>query len=113
MNRCQMRWRIKPPSATTEQAPGSEPCLGMEQANRLAWKGNMQNPDGKQRSSPLPLSGLKKLNEQQIRQIDLALDAVGDYGEVHLIVRHGQLTYINRVESHRAWDSYGQDEPDS
>lgn len=69
----------------------------------------MENPDGKGRSLPALFRGLKKLNEQQIRQIDMALESVGDYGEVHLIVQHGQLKYINRVESHRAWDSYDED----
>lgn len=66
----------------------------------------MESPDGQERSLPFSLLGLKRLNEQQIRQIDMALESVGEYGEVHLIVRHGQLKYINRVESHRAWDSY-------
>ncbi len=71
----------------------------------------MESVDGKGTPLPsLPL-GLKKLNAQQIEQIDKALESVGDYGEVHLIVRHGQLKYINRVESHRAWDSFGDDKP--
>ena len=51
------------------------------------------------------LLGLKRLNEQRIRQIDMVLESVAEYEEVHLIVRHGQMKYINRVESHRAWDS--------
>ncbi len=72
-------------------------------------EGNMQSSDHKERSLPLP--GLKKLNEQQVRQIDTALESVGEYGEVHLIVQHGQLKYINRVESHWAWDSYEGDKP--
>jgi hypothetical protein len=77
----------------------------------MGAEGNMAIPDGKERSSLLSLLGLKRLNEQQIRQIDTALESVGDYGEVHLIVRHGELKYINRVESHRAWDSYNGSKP--
>ena len=53
---------------------------------------------------------LKKLTREQVRQIDDALASLPDYGEVRLIVQHGELRYINRVESHRAWDTkYRQD----
>ena len=45
---------------------------------------------------------LKKLTLDQVRQIDAALVAVGDYGEVHLIVQRGDLRYINKVESYKA-----------
>ncbi len=66
----------------------------------------MDKPDEKKRQSALGGLGLKRLTEQQIRQIDLALESVGEYGEVHLIIQHGELKYINRVESHRAWNSF-------
>jgi hypothetical protein len=69
----------------------------------------MENPDANESPLSSPFLGLKKLNEQQVRQIDLALESVGTYGEVHLIVRRGELKYINRVESHRAWDSYEEE----
>lgn len=46
---------------------------------------------------------LKKLDLDQVMRIDELLDSVGEYGEVHLVVQHGQLRYINRVESHKAW----------
>ena len=65
----------------------------------------MQSPDGNDRPTRAIPLGLKKLTEQQVRQIDMALESVGEYGEVRLIVQHGQLRYVNRVESHRAWDS--------
>ena len=45
---------------------------------------------------------LKKLTPDQVRQIDEALAAVGDYGEVHLIVQRGELRYVNKVESYKA-----------
>ena len=45
----------------------------------------------------------KKLDLEQVKHIDEMLASVGEYGEVHLIVQHGELRYINRVESHRAW----------
>lgn len=48
---------------------------------------------------------LKKLDLEQVKHIDEMLASVGEYGEVHLIVQHGELRYINRVESHRAWKS--------
>ncbi len=50
---------------------------------------------------------LRKLDLEQVRHIDELLASVGDYGEVHLIIQHGELRYINRVESHRAWKSDG------
>ena len=46
---------------------------------------------------------LKKLNVEQVRRIDALLASLGDYGEIHLIVQHGELRYINKVESYRAW----------
>lgn len=45
----------------------------------------------------------KKLNLEQIKQIDEALASIGDYGEVRLILQHGELRYINKVESQKAW----------
>jgi hypothetical protein len=51
---------------------------------------------------------LEFLTPAQVARIDALLATVGDYGEVHLIVQHGELRYINRVESHRAW---GDDDP--
>ena len=47
--------------------------------------------------------GLKKLNIDQIKRIDSLLASLGDYGEIHLIVQHGELRYINKVESYKAW----------
>lgn len=46
---------------------------------------------------------LKKLTAEQVQQIDELLSSLGDYGEIHLIVQRGQLKYINRVESRKAW----------
>lgn len=46
---------------------------------------------------------LRFLNLEQIRQIDNSLTSVGEYGEIHLIVQHGELRYINKVESVKAW----------
>ena len=54
-------------------------------------------------------SGLKlrKLSLQQVQRIDDMLASIGEYGEVQLVIQHGELRYINRVESHRAWDDNG------
>ena len=46
---------------------------------------------------------LKMLSIEQLRQIDELLSSVGEYGEVHLVIQHGELRYINRLESHKAW----------
>ena len=41
-------------------------------------------------------------NHPKVVDIDEALAAVGDYGEVHLIVQRGELRYVNKVESYKA-----------
>jgi len=53
------------------------------------------------RSHPKP--HLKKISEEQLKMIDEYLASIGSYGEVHLVVQNGELRYINRVESHKAW----------
>ena len=44
---------------------------------------------------------LKNLTPEQVQKIDEFLTSVGDYGEVDLVVQHGELRYINRIESHK------------
>ena len=64
----------------------------------------MSTPDGSNRKGIVSMTlGLKKLNDDQIRRIDSLLASLGDYGEIHLIVQHGELRYINKVESYKAW----------
>lgn len=65
-------------------------------------------PDNTTRATQFSLSSqkLKKLNLEQVKQIDEALASIGDYGEVHLILQHGELRYINKVESQKAWKNY-------
>ena len=46
---------------------------------------------------------LKKLTVEQVRSIDAVIDSLGEYGEVHLVVQHGELRYINKVQSFKAW----------
>ena len=48
-------------------------------------------------------SELRMLDLEQVHQIDEMLASVGEYGEVRLVIQNGELRYINRVESHRAW----------
>ncbi len=62
----------------------------------------MVSSDGNPKKNAVDL-GLKKLTMDQIRRIDSLLASLGDYGEVHLIVQHGELRYINKVESYKAW----------
>lgn len=52
---------------------------------------------------------LLKLNLQHIKRIDEMLAEVGEYGEVHIIVQHGELRYINKVESYRLSDKEEKD----
>ena len=45
---------------------------------------------------------LRFLTPAQARRIDELLAQVGEYGEVRLVVQHGELRYINKVESFKA-----------
>lgn len=45
---------------------------------------------------------LKKLTAEQVKHIDEVLASLGEYGEVHLVIQHGELRYINKVESFNA-----------
>ena len=45
---------------------------------------------------------LKKLTLDQVKHIDEVLASLGEYGELHLIIQHGELRYINKVESFSA-----------
>lgn len=65
-------------------------------------------------TSPLNTSGLAKnsqksktLTREQIQQINEFLLAIGDYGEIHLIVQRGELRFINKLESHKVWNEEG------
>ncbi len=46
--------------------------------------------------------GLEFLTVEQIQRIDQLLRAVGEYGEIHLIVQRGELRFINKIESFKA-----------
>ena len=63
----------------------------------------MFHSDDSQDSDRQPGLHLKKLSIDQIKRIDALLASLGDYGEIHLIVQHGELRYINKVESYKAW----------
>jgi hypothetical protein len=45
---------------------------------------------------------LTKLTLEQVKHIDEVLASLGEYGEIHLIIQHGELRYINKVESFSA-----------
>ncbi len=59
--------------------------------------------DGSQSKSVSQALELKKLTLEQVRTIDEMLASVGEYGEVDLVVQHGELRYINKVESFKVW----------
>lgn len=86
-------------------------------AERVNWRlrsGSPRRRGGRETSMQAGNSGdhggawaslnLKKLSPDQVRRIDEMLVSLGDYGELHLIVQHGDLRYINKVESYKAWD---------
>lgn len=55
-----------------------------------------------QDTSSLQQLNLKALTLDQVRRIDEVLASLEEYGEVRLIVQHGELRYINKVESFKA-----------
>jgi hypothetical protein len=59
--------------------------------------------DSSQAASFIQALKLKKLTLEQVRHIDEVLASLGEYGEVHLVVQRGELRYINKVESFKAW----------
>ena len=63
----------------------------------------MPHSDDHRREEKQGTLELKKLSLDQIKRIDALLASLGDYGEIHLIVQHGELRYINKVESYKAW----------
>lgn len=63
----------------------------------------MATSNNSQSTSPLRELRLKKLTAEQVKQIDQFLALIGDYGEVHVVVQHGEVKYINKVESHKVW----------
>jgi hypothetical protein len=42
---------------------------------------------------------LRFLSASQLKKIDEVLSELGEYGEVRLVVQHGELRYINKMES--------------
>ncbi|MBI1792655.1 MAG: hypothetical protein HYR70_00505 [Chloroflexi bacterium] len=46
----------------------------------------------------------RKLTPEQIAQINEILASLGDYGEIRLVIQHSELRYINKMESHKAWN---------
>ncbi len=73
----------------------------------------MPESDDPPKRTPLENLPLKKLTAAQVKRIDEMIASIGDYGEVQLIIQHGELRYINRVQSYKAWnnseDGYNQD----
>jgi len=63
----------------------------------------MATSDGSQDKLFFEALKLKKLTLEHVRHIDEILATLGEYGEVHLVIQHGELRYINKVESFKAW----------
>lgn len=63
----------------------------------------MGTPDLARIAAIFKMLNLKKLTLEDVRRIDHFLASLGDYGEVHLVIQHGELRYINKVESFKAW----------
>ena len=54
---------------------------------------NLSNPEIEQLH-------LEHLSQAHIRMIDEAIDAVGQFGEVHLVVNKGRLRFVITQKSH-------------
>lgn len=83
---------------------GSVPAMPVRGRQRGSLrKEAMDSTDGKRRKDLPAGLDLKKLDLDQIKRIDSLLASLGDYGEIHLIVQHGELRYITKLETYRAW----------
>jgi hypothetical protein len=85
-------WASQPHDHATGEAP-------VAQLNLVAPTRNLTD-----RPLGQPEVRLSFLTAVQVARIDALLAALGDYGEIHLIVQRGELRYINRVESYKAWE---------
>jgi hypothetical protein len=72
---------------------------------KTAGRKRMMSSKKPQPESAFQGHGLKKLTMEQVEQIDEMLARLGEYGEIRLIVQRGELKYINKVESHKAWNT--------
>lgn len=54
-----------------------------------------------QSNSAKVVQKVKALTPEQIQQINACLLAIGEYGEIHLIVQRSELRFINKVESYK------------
>ncbi len=63
--------------------------------NEREAQGNIQLPNDLR---------LVKLTREHIQRLDELLAEIGDYGELHIIIEHGDLRYVNEVKSHKFWD---------
>ena len=53
---------------------------------------------------------LQMLTYEQVAHIDKLLKSVGDYGEIHLVIKKRELKFIQKVESYKAWDYHGNEQ---
>ena len=61
---------------------------------------NTSSQSGSERPAGLE-ARLRVLTADQVLRIDDLLDAIGEYGEVRLVVQRHQLRYINQVQSYK------------
>ncbi len=50
-------------------------------------------------NSAVGMSGFKFLKPHVISVIEEALNGIGDFGEVHLVVEHGRLRFVRTLRS--------------
>lgn len=62
---------------------------------------DQEQPDNTQLPDDL---NLVKLTLKQVKRLDELLIEIGDYGELHIIIEHGDLRYVNEVRSYKFWD---------
>ncbi len=64
----------------------------------------MQSPQSTDKSVQQQPVKLKSLTQEQVDRVNELLTSLGEYGEIHLIIQRGELRYINKVESYKAWN---------
>ena len=81
--------------------------------HRSPKRETMDEPVDGRKNTAFSKLQLKKLSLEQVLHIDEMLASIGEYGEVRLVIQHGELRYINRVQSYRAWKAGDASSEDS
>jgi hypothetical protein len=92
-----------PVSGKGERIPGDVFSFDDLRERLRSGRTKLNKTNNEARNTPVDGLKLRFLSPAQVKRIDDMLSQLGEYGELHLIIQHGELRYINKVESYKAW----------